>query len=149
MHFLNTLIKIAVDAHSGQTDLAGQPYILHPLSVMLDPELTNDEERAAAVGHDLLEDTQVTTGDLRAAGIPESVIEAIESVTRRDGEAYESLLARASANPIGLKVKRADVRHNSSPARIRQVDDETQRGKLIRKYTRARELLRMDMMQLD
>ena len=40
---MQDLIKIAVDAHSGQFDKGNNPYILHPLRVML--SLDNEEEQ--------------------------------------------------------------------------------------------------------
>ena len=145
--FLNSIIKIAVDAHAGQVDKSGKPYILHPLAVMLDPELNTDEERAAAVGHDLLEDTSVTADDLRAAGIPEAVITAIEVVTKREGDGYEEFVERSKSDSIAFKVKRADIRHNSSPARLAALPDPEKRQKLTKKYTAAREQLGMEPIQ--
>ena len=141
--YLNTIIKIAVDAHAGQIDKAGQPYILHPLAVMLDPELTTTAERAAAVGHDLFEDTAVTEDDLRDAGIPEIVIEAIWSVTQGAKESYDSFLDRSCSHPIGIKVKRADVRHNCSDQRIGGIPDRFTRKRLKAKYDRAKKRLGM------
>jgi (p)ppGpp synthase/HD superfamily hydrolase len=52
---LEKAIKIAVEAHAGQVDKAGQPYILHPLRCMLKVE--TDIQRISAVLHDVVEDT--------------------------------------------------------------------------------------------
>jgi GTP diphosphokinase / guanosine-3',5'-bis(diphosphate) 3'-diphosphatase len=37
---LEQAIAIAVDAHAGQIDKAGKPYLLHPLRIMLKLETT-------------------------------------------------------------------------------------------------------------
>jgi hypothetical protein len=51
---LEKAIKIAVEAHTGQVDKGGNPYILHPLRVML--SLDTVEERIVGVLHDVVED---------------------------------------------------------------------------------------------
>jgi hypothetical protein len=68
MSDLTTAILVAANAHHGQVDKAKQPYILHPLRVML--AVDSDEERIAAVLHDVVEDTEVTLEDLRTKGFP-------------------------------------------------------------------------------
>lgn len=49
---LEEAISIAVLTHKGQTDKAGQPYILHPLRVMM--RLHTTEERIVAILHDVI-----------------------------------------------------------------------------------------------
>ena len=44
---LEKAIKIAVEAHTGQVDKGGNPYILHPLRVML--SLNSEEERIVGI----------------------------------------------------------------------------------------------------
>jgi len=53
---LEKAIKIAVEAHMGQVDKGGNPYILHPLRVML--SLNSEEERIVGVLHDVVEDCE-------------------------------------------------------------------------------------------
>jgi (p)ppGpp synthase/HD superfamily hydrolase len=114
---LERAIRIAVDAHAGQTDKAGAPYVLHPLRMML--RMTSDDERIVAVLHDVCEDCPDWTFDrLRAEGIPDHLIEALQSVTKREGEDYESFVRRAAANPIGRQVKLADLHDNCDLSRI-------------------------------
>ncbi len=116
MASLERAIAIAAKAHEGQVDKAGAPYILHPLRVMF--RVNTVEERMAAVLHDVVEDTNVTIGMLRAEGFPEGVLSAIESLTRRPGETYETFVLRAVADPIGRTVKLADLAENSDLSRI-------------------------------
>lgn len=116
MSTLERAIVIAAQAHAGQVDKAGAPYILHPLRVML--AVDTPDERIVAVLHDVVEDTDWTLDRLRAEGFAESIVEAVDSVTRRDGESYEDFVQRAARNPIGRNVKRADLRDNSNLSRI-------------------------------
>jgi len=114
--FLEHAIAIAKRQHAGQLDKAGRPYIEHPLRVMR--AMSNDAERIVAVVHDVIEDTDLTLNQLAAAGFPDYVLEALDSVTRRTGETYEAFVARASANVIGRRVKYADLRDNADLSRI-------------------------------
>ena len=95
MSTLERAIRIAAEAHAGQTDKAGAPYILHPLRVMMSVE--GDDARIAAVLHDLVEDTPWTFEDLRTEGFSDAVIAALESLTRREGEVYLDFCRRAAA----------------------------------------------------
>lgn len=113
---LEDAILLAVQSHRGARDKAGQPYILHPLRMML--RLDTDEERMAAVLHDVVEDTGVTLADLREAGYPEAVVEAVDHLTARGGETYEEFIRRAARNPIARKVKLADLEDNMDVRRL-------------------------------
>jgi hypothetical protein len=80
--------------------------------------LTTVEERIVAVLHDVVEDTDWTFDRLRIEGFTESVLEALDAVTRREGESYEDFVQRAARNPIGRNVKRADLLDNLDLSRI-------------------------------
>ena len=116
MSTLERAIAIAAAAHAGQKDKAGQPYILHPLRVML--ALQKEEERIVAVLHDVVEDTKITPEILRSEGFTEAILSAIDSVTKREGEDYETFVLRAAANPIGREVKLSDLTDNSDLSRL-------------------------------
>jgi (p)ppGpp synthase/HD superfamily hydrolase len=137
MSTLERAIAIAVEAHAGQVDKAGAPYILHPLRVML-AQRTNDA-RIVAVLHDVVEDCGVTFDELKAEGFSDVVVHALQSVTRGDGESYEDFVARAASNPIGREVKLADLADNSDLSRIASPTE----GDLRRaeKYARAVEMI--------
>lgn len=94
----------------------------------------------AGLLHDVVEDSDITLDDLRADGFPEAVISAVDSVTRRDGELYRDMIARAAADPIGRLVKLADNAHNSSPERLAALDEPVRTG-LARRYAKARAVL--------
>jgi (p)ppGpp synthase/HD superfamily hydrolase len=133
-------IAIAAEAHAGQVDKAGAPYILHPLRVML--AQTSAEARMAAVLHDVVEDCPGWTLDrLRGEGFSDLVLEAIAAVTKRPEERddYEAFIRRAARHPIGRLVKRADLRDNLDLSRI--AEPSAKDLKRADKYRRALLLL--------
>lgn len=143
MSTLEKAVEIAARAHAGQVDKAGAPYLLHPLRLML--AMSTTEERIVAVLHDVVEDSAVTLGDLRAEGFSETVVEAVAAVTK-DGpekamtwEHYEAFVRRAAANPIGRRVKLADLRDNSDLSRIANPSEKDHAR--VAKYRRAIALL--------
>jgi (p)ppGpp synthase/HD superfamily hydrolase len=133
MATLERAIEIAAKAHAGQVDKAGQPYVLHPLRMML--AVTTPEACMAAVLHDVVEDTAVTLDELRAEGFPAAVLEAVEALTKREGEDYEAFIRRVAPNPIAREVKLADLRDNSDLSRIAEPTERDRER--IRKYQRA------------
>ncbi|RWN51460.1 MAG: HD domain-containing protein [Mesorhizobium sp.] len=130
---LATAIILAAEAHDGQVDKNGQPYILHPLRVMLAQD--GNEERIAAVLHDVVEDTDlIGLGDILAI-FGEEIREAVDSVTRREGEDYFDYVVRAKANPIGRQVKIADLNDNMDRGRAPAIDPD--RRARMAKYDHA------------
>ncbi|MBN1517092.1 HD domain-containing protein [Candidatus Sumerlaeota bacterium] len=116
MSTLDKAIQIAAKAHEGQMDRQGQPYILHPLRVML--HMQTNEGRIAAVLHDVVEDSTTTLDDLRQAGFTEFVVQAVDAVSRRDGEDYMDFVKRSAQNPLGKQIKLADLHDNMDLRRI-------------------------------
>lgn len=118
---LEDAIVLAAQAHRGQLEKAGRPYILHPLRVMLG--VATETERIAAVLHDVVEDTQVTLADIAAAGFASEVVVAVDALTHRADESYEDYVERAAANPIAHSVKVADLRDNMDLSRFEKIED--------------------------
>lgn len=116
MSTLERAIEIAARAHAGQVDKAGQPYVLHPLRIMM--AVNGLHERMAAVLHDVVEDTDVTLDDLRAEGFPPEVLEAVRVLTKGEGEGRVEAAKRAAAHPVARAVKLADVADNMDLGRI-------------------------------
>jgi guanosine-3',5'-bis(diphosphate) 3'-pyrophosphohydrolase len=116
---MSTLAKavcIANAAHVGQFDKGGLPYIMHPMRVM--EAVEGEDAKIVAVLHDVLEDTDVTADDLAHDGFSETIITALEALTRRPGESYAAFIRRVAQNPLATVVKIADMRDNSNLARI-------------------------------
>jgi (p)ppGpp synthase/HD superfamily hydrolase len=116
MATLERAIELAAKAHAGQVDKAGQPYILHPLRLML--AVRTPHERMAAVLHDIVEDTPTTFDELVAEGFPPEVVAAIRALTKTDGEKRVDAAHRAAADPVARAVKLADVADNMDLSRI-------------------------------
>ena len=137
MSTLERAIVIAATAHAGQLDKAGEPYILHPLRVMM--RVAGTAARMAAVLHDVVEDTAVSLDDLRAEGFPDVVIAAVEAVTKRPGETRIEAARRAAADPIAREVKLADNAENMDLSRL---PHPTERDCLrVEEYKVVREIL--------
>ena len=110
----NKAMKIAYAAHHGQVDYNGIPYIFHPIHLA---EAMDDEiSCCAALLHDVVEDTDVTMEEL-AAEFPAEVIEALKLLTHDNGTDYFDYVRAIKTNPIVVKVKLADLAHNSDQAR--------------------------------
>jgi len=120
---LAKMLVIATNAHDGQFDRGGNPYILHPLKVMHYLKSDDEELMCMALGHDVIEDTSVTFKDLREAGISERVIEGIRALTKMPGQTYEEYKEGVFANKDAMKVKMADLRHNSDIRRLKGVTE--------------------------
>jgi (p)ppGpp synthase/HD superfamily hydrolase len=135
MNQLEAAIALAVEAHRGQVDKSGKPYILHPLRVMF--RCQTDLERAVAVLHDVVEDTGRTFDDLRAMGFSAEVIAAVDCVTKRDGEGYEAFVERAAANPIARAVKVADLEDNMDLRRLGVAELSAKDVARLERYVRA------------
>jgi (p)ppGpp synthase/HD superfamily hydrolase len=133
MATLGKAIAIAAQAHQGQYDKAGTPYILHPLRMML--RMSSETEMIAAILHDVVEDTEWTLDKLRQAGFAEEVVQAVECLTHRDHETYDEFIARVCTNVIASKVKLADLEDNMDMRRLRTLTEkDTER---LHKYHRA------------
>lgn len=121
MSTLERAIAIATAAHQGQRDKAGQPYILHPLRLML--SLAADEERMVAVLHDVVEDTPWSLDQLRGEGFSAAVIAAVDGLTRREAESYEEFIERLCPNPLARRVKLTDLEDNMDLRRIAELGE--------------------------
>jgi len=140
---LDEASDLAKAAHAGQVDKAGEPYFLHVFAVRDALAGHGVDAQIAGVLHDVIEDTDITAEDLRAAGVPDHVVRAVDSVTRRPDETYMELIARAAADPLGRLVKLADNRHNSDEARLALLPAD-RAARLRERYRKAREVLEAD-----
>ena len=132
-------VMIAQEAHKGQMDKGGNPYIEHPLHVASQVETL--ELKMIAVLHDTLEDSSLTAADLVEAGLPEEVVEAIVVLTHEDGneEAYLDYIRRVAGNKLAARVKKEDLKHNMNMSRIQSPTEKDR--KRCAKYKKALRLL--------
>ncbi|NQF13833.1 HD domain-containing protein [Brevibacillus sp. HB1.3] len=138
MSTLEKAIVIATQAHAGQVDKGGNPYILHPLRIML--KMSTVETMISAVLHDVLEDTDVTVEELRNEGFSEEIIAAVIALTRNDDETYMEFVGRTKQNPIARLVKLGDLEDNSDLSRIPE-PTEKDYERLLRYKRAIKELL--------
>lgn len=120
---LAKMLLIATNAHAGQFDKGGAPYILHPLKVMHYLKTDDEELQCIALGHDVIEDTDTTFQDLLDAGMSERVVAGIRALTKQRGQSYEEYQAVVYANPDAMRVKMADLRHNTDIRRLKGIRD--------------------------
>ena len=138
---LDKAIAIAAQAHLGQKDRVGAPYILHPLRVMF--RVQSEAEMIVAALHDVVEDCPAWDFDrLREEGFSEEIIDAIDHVTRRDGETYEAFVDRSAGNELARRVKLADLEDNMDIKRLNNLTEDDQ-ARLAR-YHRAWQRLNGD-----
>jgi GTP diphosphokinase / guanosine-3',5'-bis(diphosphate) 3'-diphosphatase len=137
MATLERAIQIAAEAHAGQTDKGGEPYILHPLRVML--RVTTAEERIVGVLHDVIEDSEYTFEKLAREGFGEMIVNAVRALTKLPGESRLAAAQRAAANPLARIVKLADNSENMDLSRI-PAPTETDLARLA-EYEQVRQIL--------
>ena len=128
---------LCFEAHAGQVDKCGMPYVNHPLH--LAEQMGTEDEICVALLHDVMEDCDKTPDDLRAVGVSERAIEALTLLTHQDGVPYLDYVRKLKANDLARKVKVADLRHNSELARLEEVSEKDLHR--LRKYMEARVLL--------
>ncbi|AXN57883.1 GTP pyrophosphokinase [Serratia phage vB_SmaM-Kashira] len=116
-------IYLAATHHHGQFDKGGQPYILHCLKVMHYVKSQDPLVKAAAVMHDLVEDTNVTLEYLLEAGFDKSVVDIVDRMTKKEGQTPEEYLNGLMQSPNATLVKLADLRHNTDIRRLKGITD--------------------------
>ena len=136
---INKAIDLAYSVHKEQTDKAGRPYFLHPVTVAM--KMDTEAEICAALLHDTVEDSSVTLEEIGKI-FPQAITEAVDVLTHKDGTSYEDYVRSVKLNPIARKVKLADLEHNLDVTRVSD-NPELLRAFESRKvkYERAREIL--------
>lgn len=136
---INKAIDLSYSAHQGQKDKAGRPYFVHPFTVAM--KMDTEAEICAALLHDVLEDTDITPEYLRENFTPE-IVQAVETLTHKQGTSYDEYILSVKANPIARKVKLADIEHNMDETRLTENSEALRNYHTRRKkYEHARDLL--------
>ena len=130
-------VKIALNAHEGQNDKAGSPYLLHVLRVMMRVEKI--DEKIVALLHDVVEDSSTTIEDLAKEGFPANILKSVELLTKKKGEPYKDYIKKIGRNRLARVVKLADLKDNMDVTRLKKI---SLNDKLrINKYKEAYKLL--------
>lgn len=116
-------IKIAAEGHLNQKDKGGNPYILHPLKVMHYLKSDDFQLMAIAALHDVVEDTDVMAADLVMMGFSNRVVCAVVLLTKTPNQTPEEYFNGIASNYDAIRVKLADLRHNSDVRRLKGLGD--------------------------
>jgi (p)ppGpp synthase/HD superfamily hydrolase len=126
-------MKTAYQAHEGQTDKSGVPYIFHSYHVA--EQMDTEETVITALLHDVVEDTSLTLSDLAKEGFSKEVLEALALLTHDRNVPYMDYIYGLMHNEIALAVKIADLKHNSDISRLDQPDEKDRERQ--KKYRQA------------
>lgn len=128
MPTIDETIEFIKQAHTGQTDKAGNPYYLHPVAVMGNlPAGVSEDVKHAALLHDVIEDTHFTRADLEARGYSKETLDIVELVTNSDPDLpYPAKIRKIihSGNEGAILVKWADMTENTNPDRLAELPAE-------------------------
>ena len=134
---LELALSIATEAHNGQFDKAGVDYIEHPIYVA--SQVDTEEEKAVALLHDVIEDSPVSAEELLQAGLPETVVTAVQVLTKKKEQDYQTYLETVKKNPLARVVKLADLKHNSDLSRLSSITEKDRER--LKKYKKAIDFL--------
>ena len=120
---LQKAIDLAVKAHRGSEDPPGEPYIVHPMRVLVRVSQVDDAHqdehlRCVAILHDTLERTKLTAADLKAAGMPKAVVRAVRLLTHESDTRYVDYVIKLKPDPRARVVKIADLLDNADLRRV-------------------------------
>lgn len=130
-------LDLAEEFHRGQTDKLGKPYIIHVVNVALN--VSPGQARIVALLHDVVEDTKCTLAFIREE-FGDEIADAVDAITKREGEKYLTYLHRVRSNELAREVKFADIGDNCADGRVAALD-EVDRLRLREKYRLARNVL--------
>lgn len=130
-------MQIAIKVHGGQVDKGGNDYINHPIRVSENCSL--DEDKIVALLHDTIEDGDITAEYLIMQGFPHDIVDAVLSVSRNKDEGYFDFILRCKANPIGRRVKIADLKDNMDITRLNELTEKDINR--LKKYHKAYKML--------
>lgn len=133
-------MKIAYNAHHGQTDQSGMPYIFHPYH--LAEQMTDEISVCVALLHDVVEDTPITI-EMLEKEFPKQITDAVRLLTHDENTDYFDYVRAIKKNPVAKAVKLADLEHNSDHTRIADCESisEEKIEYWNKKYTMARQIL--------
>ena len=120
-------MQVSGREHATQEDKGGNAYVKHPLAVASAVMASGgtDVQIAAALMHDVVEDTEETLDGLRyVAGFEDEVVDVVDAVSRRPEESPDQYLDRLVLNKDAVVVKKADIQHNMDLRRLNRPPEE-------------------------
>lgn len=130
--YITAMLKLIAVKHDGQFDKAGEPYVRHPIRVMVRLNTNDEELECMCLGHDVLEDGGYATieegiADLRRHGFSERIIAGIVCVTKVPGESPEEYEAKVMSNDDSIQVKMSDLDENMDLGRLPEITEKDRR----------------------
>lgn len=117
----NKALKFMFEKHKEQCDKSGVPYVFHPF--MVANSMDDEDSTIVALLHDVLEDTDTSVEEIRNFGFSENVIEALMYLTHDKNVDYMDYIRNILNNDIAVKVKIADINHNSDRSRLNNLTE--------------------------
>ena len=109
----NDALKLATKMHEGQKrKYSDYDYIIHPIAVA--NRFKDESHKIVAILHDTIEDTTLTIDDLIKYGLSSNIVEAIDILTKKDGQDYLDYLILVKTNKLARRIKIEDLKHNLS-----------------------------------
>ncbi|GAA3598937.1 hypothetical protein [Agrococcus terreus] len=142
---LDRAVELAARAYDGRTDRQGDPYVAHAIRVML--AMRTDDERAVAILHDVFEWGRISLREFVAAKLPKRIVDAVDAMTKREGESLAEHVERILASELAVAVKRADLVDNALEHRLERLPKQ-QRERLVAMYRETATLLGEDLDEL-
>jgi len=135
------VFEIAKEAHEGQVDLAGKPYINHVVRVA--NMMVHNRHKMIALLHDVMEDSAWTEDSLMKHGVPMDVVFTLKRLTKTKGQPYDEYIEGLTGDIDAVVVKMADLRDNMDVTRLPELGDKeiTRLKKYHRSYRRLEEAL--------
>lgn len=137
-------MKFAYDAHQGQTDSGGAPYIFHPLYVaeLVCREMPWETPVCVALLHDVVTNTEVTIEQIEEE-FPRDIVQAVALLTYEPGEDYYDYIDRINMDSVAVHVKIQELQHDMDKSRMQGYIHmtEKQKEKLFQKYEKALAML--------
>ncbi len=134
-------LYLVSELFKSKNDKIGFPYVNHLIRVSV--KLDSRELKIAGLLHDVLEDTKLTSDDLRELGFSNRIIEIVEAVTNSPMGSYHDKIRRivSSGDLDVIKLKFADMSDNFDQERINLLPEDLKK-RLTVKYKDNLEMLR-------
>lgn len=108
---INIALFIASTALHGKTVRSGGNYDPHYLRVAMSNTQSIDKW-VVGILHDVVEDSDWELEDLHTICYPDKIVDAVDGLTKRQGELYFEFAERCSLNSISLDMKLKDLKDN-------------------------------------
>lgn len=100
-------VDMAIAKFKDEKDYLGKPYIAHLVRVAKD--FYDTDKRIVALLQDVFKKGYATPGSLFRMGFKQEIVDAIMSLTQREGESFNDFIMRVDGNQIGRSVMMSNL----------------------------------------